>query len=63
VKVVKIGEDGITESDLLVHDAHCEDNTLQLKLAEMEWPVALGCHPRWDAPTLTTTPFMPRSRK
>ncbi|MDL2213751.1 2-oxoacid:ferredoxin oxidoreductase subunit beta, partial [Bacteroides sp. OttesenSCG-928-N06] len=28
LKVVKIGENGITEKDLLVHDAHCEDNTL-----------------------------------
>lgn len=51
VKVVKIGEDGITEKDLLVHDAHCEDNTLQLKLAEMEWPVALGVIRDVDAPT------------
>ena len=46
LKVVKIGEDGITEQDILVHDAHCEDNTLQLKLALMGngdgFPVALG---------------------
>ena len=45
IKVVKIGENGITVDDLLVHDAHCEDNTLQLKLAMMEgpdYPIALG---------------------
>jgi 2-oxoglutarate ferredoxin oxidoreductase subunit beta len=45
LKVVKIGENGITEKDLLVHDAHCQDNTLQLKLALMEgpdFPIALG---------------------
>lgn len=45
VKVVKLGENGITEKDLLVHDAHCEDATLHLKLALMEgpdFPVALG---------------------
>ena len=42
VKAVKLGEDGYTEADVLIHDAKCEDNTLQLKLAEMEWPVALG---------------------
>ena len=42
IKAVKLGEDGYTEADVLVHDAKCEDNTLQLKLAEMEWPVALG---------------------
>lgn len=33
LKVVKLGENGITEKDILVHDAHCMDNTLQLKLA------------------------------
>jgi 2-oxoglutarate ferredoxin oxidoreductase subunit beta len=45
IKVVKLGENGITEKDLLVHDAHCRDNTLQMKLALMEgpdFPVALG---------------------
>ncbi|OIP81419.1 MAG: 2-oxoacid:ferredoxin oxidoreductase subunit beta [Porphyromonadaceae bacterium CG2_30_38_12] len=45
LKVVTLGEDGISESDLLVHDAHCEDTTLQLKLAMMEgpdFPIALG---------------------
>jgi 2-oxoglutarate ferredoxin oxidoreductase subunit beta len=45
IKVVKLGENGITEKDLLVHDAHQRDNTLQLKLALMEgpdFPVALG---------------------
>ena len=49
LKVVKLGENGITEKDILIHDAHCEDNTLQLKLALMEgpdFPIALGviCH-------------------
>ena len=33
LKVVKLGENGITEKDILIHDAHCQDNTLQLKLA------------------------------
>ena len=51
VKVVKIGENGITESDILVHDAHCEDNTLHSKLAMLEWPVALGVIRDVDAPT------------
>ena len=51
VKAVKLGEDGYTEADVLVHDAKCEDNTLQLKLAEMEWPVALGVIRDVDAPT------------
>ncbi len=54
IKVVKIGENGITVDDLLVHDAHCEDNTLQLKLAMMEgpdFPVALGVIRDVAAPT------------
>lgn len=55
LKVVKIGEDGITEKDILVHDAHCQDNTLQLKLALMGngdgFPVALGVIRDVEAPT------------
>ena len=54
IKVVKIGENGITVDDLLVHDAHCEDNTLQLKLAMMEgpdYPIALGVIRDVDTPT------------
>lgn len=54
IKVVKLGENGITEKDLLVHDAHCADNTLQLKLAMMEgpdFPVALGVIRDVPAPT------------
>ena len=51
LKVVKMGENGITEDDILVHDAHAEDNTLHTKLAMMEWPVALGVIRDVDAPT------------
>lgn len=54
IKVVKIGENGITEKDLLVHDAHCQDCTLHLKLALMEgpdFPIALGVIRDVDAPT------------
>ena len=45
LKIVKLGENGVTESDVLIHDAHCEDSTLQLKLAMMEgpeFPIAIG---------------------
>ncbi len=45
LKVVNINEGGITKKDILVHDAHCEDPTIHLKLADMEYPdfpVALG---------------------
>ena len=51
---VKLGENGITEKDILVHDAHCMDNTLQLKLALMErpdFPIALGVIRDVDEPT------------
>lgn len=45
LKVVTLGENGITEADLLVHNSKCEDTTLQMKLALMEgpeFPVAIG---------------------
>ena len=45
LKVVTIGEDGVTESDILIHDAHAHDSTIQLKLALMEgpeMPIAMG---------------------
>lgn len=55
LKVVEIGKDGYTLDDILVHDAHCEDNTLQLKLAMMKnedgFPVALGVIRDVEAPT------------
>ena len=54
LKVVKLGENGITEKDILIHDAHCQDNTLHLKLALMEgpdFPIALGVIRDVEAPT------------
>ena len=45
LKVVTIGENGVKESDILVHDAQCEDPTLHLKLALMDgpdMPIAMG---------------------
>lgn len=45
LKVVTIGEDGVTEDDILTHDAQSEDPTLHLKLIYMqapEFPIALG---------------------
>ena len=54
IKVVKLGENGVTIDDILTHDAHCEDNTLQMKLALMEgpdFPVALGVIRDVEAPT------------
>ncbi|MDD2292975.1 MAG: 2-oxoacid:ferredoxin oxidoreductase subunit beta [Bacteroidales bacterium] len=45
LKVVKIGENGITEKDLLVHDARCQETGIHSLLIEMkypDYPVALG---------------------
>ena len=45
LKVVTIGENGITQDDILVHDAHEEDPTLHLALINMrypKYPVAYG---------------------
>lgn len=63
VKVVELGktaviagkEKVVTMDDILIHDAHAQDNTLQLKLALMGegdgFPVALGVIRDVEAPT------------
>lgn len=45
LKVVTVGENGVSEDDILVHDAHCQEVGMHLMLAEMkgpDFPVALG---------------------
>lgn len=45
LEVVKIGENGVTEDDILVHDAHNPDDTTHYMLVRMtlpEYPVAMG---------------------
>lgn len=42
LKVVTIGQDGITEDDILVHDAHNESPILHYELAELKDPIAVG---------------------
>ncbi len=42
LEVVTLGEDGITEDDLLVHDAHNPDPALHLMLVRMKMPLAVG---------------------
>jgi len=45
LKVVQLGENGEGIENVLIHDAHCEDTALQLKLAMMQgpdFPVAMG---------------------
>jgi 2-oxoglutarate ferredoxin oxidoreductase subunit beta len=45
LKVVTIGENGITEDDILVHDAHTKEIGIHSQLVDMkfpDFPVALG---------------------
>ena len=56
LKVVKIGENGITEKDILVHDAYEPNPFLHLMLVNMqptEFPVALGVIRAVAAPNYT----------
>ncbi|HAQ65540.1 MAG TPA: 2-oxoacid:ferredoxin oxidoreductase subunit beta [Bacteroidales bacterium] len=57
LEVVTVGENGITEDDLLVHDPYQADPGIHLMLAKMsgpDFPVALGvirsakCYPTYD---------------
>jgi 2-oxoglutarate/2-oxoacid ferredoxin oxidoreductase subunit beta len=50
LKVVTIGENGISADDILVHDAHCANDTLHFMLTRMklpEFPVAMGVIRAW----------------
>jgi 2-oxoglutarate ferredoxin oxidoreductase subunit beta len=38
IEVVEIGNDGVTEGDLLVHDETRDDPTIAFLLSRMEWP-------------------------
>ena len=63
LKSVTLGENGITEADLLVHDAHTQDLTMHMKLAMMGYspygwtqadpnlPIAMGVIRDVEAPT------------
>ncbi|MBT3417324.1 MAG: 2-oxoacid:ferredoxin oxidoreductase subunit beta [Flavobacteriales bacterium] len=54
LEVVTVGENGITEEDILVHDAKEKDPTLQAMLARMrppEFPAALGIIRAVERPT------------
>lgn len=42
LEVVTIGEEGITEEDILVHDAHEQDPTLHQMLVRLEYPLVTG---------------------
>ena len=53
-EIVTIGEDGITEADILVHDAHNPDPSIAFMMARMEFPQVVGIfrdvtRPTYDA--------------
>jgi 2-oxoglutarate ferredoxin oxidoreductase subunit beta len=53
-RLVTIGEDGVREEDLLVHDAHSSSRALESLLASLEppeFPVALGIFRQVERPT------------
>lgn len=52
LKVVRLGENGVTEENILVHDAHAQNPTVHFLLAGMsypDYPVALGVIRQVDA--------------
>jgi 2-oxoglutarate ferredoxin oxidoreductase subunit beta len=54
-EVVRIGEDGITEADILVHDEASDDPTIHNMLARIYWPefpVPIGVIRNVPRPTL-----------
>ena len=54
LKVVRLGEGGVTEEDILTHDAHAANPMVHFLLAGMSWPdypVALGIIRQVEAPS------------
>jgi len=52
LEVVTIGEDGITQEDLLVHNAKEQDPTLHQMLVRLEYPLVTGIIRSYDDVTL-----------
>ncbi|MBT8394632.1 MAG: 2-oxoacid:ferredoxin oxidoreductase subunit beta [Flavobacteriaceae bacterium] len=52
LEVVTIGENGIAEDDILVHDAHEKDPTLHQMLVRLEYPLVTGIIRRFEDVTL-----------
>ena len=52
LEVITIGENGITQEDLLVHNAKEKDPTLHYMLVRMEYPLATGVIRSFDDVTL-----------
>lgn len=52
LEVVTIGENGVTEADILIHNAIEEDPTLHQMLVRLEYPLVTGIIRRFDDVTL-----------
>ena len=52
LEVVTIGENGVSEDDILVHDAHEQDPTLHQMLVRLEYPLVTGIIRRFSDVTL-----------
>ena len=55
LEVVTIGENGVTEDDILVHDAHNLSPILHYELAELKDPIAVGVIRSVDKPNYDTS--------
>jgi 2-oxoglutarate ferredoxin oxidoreductase subunit beta len=52
LEIVTIGENGITENDILVHDAKEQDSTLHQMLVRLQYPIVTGIIRSFDDATL-----------
>ena len=52
LEVVTIGENGITENDIIVHDAKEQDSTLHQMLVRLQYPIVTGIIRSFDDATL-----------
>ncbi|PIE49236.1 MAG: 2-oxoacid:ferredoxin oxidoreductase subunit beta [Flavobacteriales bacterium] len=52
LEVVTIGENNITEDNILIHDAHSEDNTLHNMLVKLQYPLVTGIIRSFEDTTL-----------
>lgn len=52
LEVATIGENGVTEDDILVHDAHTDDITLQMMLVRLQYPIVMGIIRQVESDTL-----------
>ncbi len=51
LEVVTIGENGVSEADILVHDAKEPDSTLHMMLVKLDYPLATGVIRSVEEPT------------